>query len=229
MTIARDGFREIGLAVLLLGPLLALAVWAALTHSPWWWLTATVPAFFLGFTLAFFRDPQRTIPSEDGIMVSPADGTITHVEQLPTSAEIDEPVWRVSIFLSVFNVHINRAPCAARVTAIHYAPGQYLDARDPNSARDNEQNALLMQTDAEGATILVRQIAGLIARRIICHAKEGTTLMRGQRFGMIKFGSRTDLVVPVASGFKPTVKVGQKVQGGGTVMMRKVSTDKDAS
>ncbi len=228
MKIARDGFREIGLALLLLGPLLALAVWAAVTHSPWWWLAAIVPAFFLGFTFAFFRDPHRLIPQEDGIMVSPADGTITHVERLPATAEIEEPVWRVSIFLSVFNVHINRAPCAATVKTIHYSPGRYLDARDPNSARDNEQNALVMQTEAESATILVRQIAGLIARRIICHAGEGSTLQRGERFGMIKFGSRTDLVVPVATGYEPTVEVGQKVQGGATVMMRKAKVDESA-
>lgn len=224
MTIARDGFREIGIALLLLGPILAVAVWAALTHSAWWWLAVPVPAFFLGFTFAFFRDPQREIPSEPGVMVAPADGTITHVERLEATPEIAEPVWRISIFLSVFNVHINRAPCAAAVTEIHYAPGQYLDARDPNSARDNEQNALLMRTEQGGATILVRQIAGLIARRIICHAKEGTKLKRGERFGMIKFGSRTDLVVPVALGLEPVVQVGQKVQGGATVMMRNSAT-----
>lgn len=221
MKIARDGFREIGIALVTLGPLTAAGVWAALNYSPWFWAAAVVPFVFLVFTFAFFRDPHRNVPQSLGLMVSPADGKVTDVVEVREVPGIVGPALRISIFLSVFDVHINRMPCDATIDKLEYKPGKFLDARDPDCAVLNEKLTLFMTTSDENAGILVRQIAGKIARRIICHPKEGATLNRGERFGMIKFGSRTDLVVPVSLGYKPVVKVGDRVSGGDTVLLRK--------
>jgi len=168
------------------------------------------------YVVYFFRDPVRSIPSDPRAAVSPADGCVTDVERLDESPFYDGPCLRISIFLSVFNVHVNRAPLAGTVRRLEYKPGAFLDARHIDSAVRNEYNAIWM--DTELGAITVRQVSGLIARRIICRCAEGTQLARGEKFGMIKFGSRTDLLLPAHA--EPCVRVGDKVRGGADVVAR---------
>ncbi len=172
------------------------------------------------FTLSFFRDPERATPSDEGTLVSPADGTVVNV------LEVDEPLYlrgrgiRVGIFLSVFDVHVNRSPGAGVVEFVKYTPGRFLDARDPRSIEENEANAIGIQLD-DGRRVLVRQVAGLIARRIVCPVSVGDRVERGQRMGMIKFGSYTELIVEKESGFEAKVAVTETVHGAQTVMFRR--------
>lgn len=171
---------------------------------------------FTFFTIYFFRDPIRRIPAEPQAVVSPADGTIVAIEEFDSSPHYNGPCKRISIFLSVFNVHINRSPYEGTVDSIAYIPGQFLDARGANTSELNEANTVRMTT-ARGP-MTVRQISGLIARRIICKVKVGETLAKGEKFGMIKFGSRTELYLPVDAQICVTLK--DKVQGGTTVVAR---------
>jgi phosphatidylserine decarboxylase len=164
---------------------------------------------------AFFRDPERPIPTEPHVMVSPADGTVSDITPLSHVDLLGEPAVRVGIFLSVFDVHMNRAPCDARVTAIKYQPGKFINALHHSQASEqNESNTLVLCDVADGQPLaMVKQIVGAIARRIVCTAHVGDMLHRGQRIGMMKFGSRTELFIPTR--LKPEVKVavGQKVHG----------------
>ncbi len=220
MPISRDGIKELSLATLILGVPGGLAVWAAVAHSPWWWIAAIPLLIVWGYTFTFFRDPRRQIPAAPGIMVAPADGKVTEVAELESWPGIEGRALKISIFLSIFNVHINRAPCDGRVLAIHHEPGEYLDVRHPESGLRNERNTITIDPDAPYGPVIVRQIAGLVARRIVCHLGVGDAVTRGGRFGMIKFGSRTDLIVPVESGLEPAVALGDVVKGGATVLMR---------
>lgn len=175
--------------------------------------------FFL-FCLYFFRDPERVQPLLPGAVVAPADGKIVLVSQVMPPAELGlgtEPRWRIAIFLSVLNVHVNRMPVAAEVTRIAYHKGQFVNASLDKASDQNERNALALRL-ADGRTMAVVQIAGLIARRILCHAREGAVFACGERFGIIRFGSRTDLYLP--PGVEPLVRVGQSTIGGETVLAR---------
>ena len=181
------------------------------------WL-AWLGAIFALFCLYFFRDPERVVPTRPGLFVAPADGHIVSVEMAAPPEELglgDTPRWRVAIFLSVLDVHVNRSPIAGVVTRIASRHGQYLSANMDTASTDNERNALAMRLD-NGQDIAVVQIAGLIARRILCDLHEGQTLRAGERFGIIRFGSRTDLYLP--HGVAPLVAVGQTMIGGETVM-----------
>jgi len=174
-------------------------------------------AFLAGlFTFYFFRDPQRKIPVDADAIVSPADGTIVAIEDLSDSPHYDGPCKRISIFLSVFNVHINRAPFAGIVESITYKPGAFKNAMRADTTDINEANTVRMQT--ETGPISVRQISGLIARRIVCRAEVGDTLQKGERFGMIKFGSRTELYLP--PNVQICAKMDEKVAGGETILAR---------
>jgi len=164
--------------------------------------------------IAFFRDPERPISTDPGVYVSPADGLVSDVTQIEHDALIGGPAVRIGIFLSVFNVHVNRSPCAGRVSKVIYKEGKFLNALNHTGAsNDNESNTIVIAGEYGEVTAVVKQIVGLIARRIVCTATEGTSLTRGQRIGMIKFGSRTELTIPLS--LKPQVKVqpGQKVRG----------------
>ena len=175
----------------------------------------------LVWVLSFFRDPYRQSPAENDILVAPADGTIKDIETVRESDFICGPALRIGIFLSVFNVHINRAPGNVKVEKIVYKKGKYKDARDPQASRVNESNMLgLMRKDKPTDKLVVRQISGAIARRIVCGAKEGQELTGGERFGMIKFGSRTELYLPMNERVKCLVKTGDKVKAGVTVLVR---------
>ena len=198
----RDGYIY-GLSLLAVG---ALLVWAT---GNWAWCVA--PVLLAAFFLWFFRDPQRTIPTGAGLIVSPGDGKVTETVTISTP---DGPRQRISIFLSVFNVHVNRAPIGGLLTRVHYQKGQYLNAMNPASADRNEQNVVTVRGD--GFEVTFKQIAGLLARRIVFNPVEGERVQRGQRVGLIKFGSRVDVILPAEATI--TVKVGQTVQGGASVL-----------
>ncbi|MHC4227632.1 MAG: phosphatidylserine decarboxylase [Planctomycetota bacterium] len=160
----------------------------------------TVLAAVLIWVLMFFRDPTRRCPEEPNLLLAPADGRITEIESVEENDFIGGPALRIGIFLSIFNVHINRAPCKAKVETVTYRQGKYINAMNPQSGRVNESNNLgLVRTDSPRDRLVVRQISGAIARRIVCATAAGRELAGGEKFGMIKFGSRTELYVPVSS------------------------------
>ncbi|MFP3385256.1 phosphatidylserine decarboxylase [Tritonibacter scottomollicae] len=166
----------------------------------------------------FFRDPERVTPQRPGLVVSPADGIVSLIEPAVPPAELglpDTPLTRVSVFMSVFNCHINRAPVAGEVTAVAYRPGKFLNASLDKASVDNERNGLAIRM-ADGRDLAVVQIAGLVARRIVCFVKPGAVLSGGERFGLIRFGSRLDVYLP--EGVSPLVAIGQTMVAGETVL-----------
>jgi phosphatidylserine decarboxylase len=214
-------FARWGLAELqLMGwPLLALAILLGLPGPPWCYVAA-VPLVALGLVMYFFRDPQRTIPQDPNAIVSPADGTIAEVTELDRCDFIGGPAVRIGIFLSIFNVHINRSPRAARVLAMEYKEGEFLNALNPESAIRNEYMWIGMEDlERRNARLAVRQISGLLARRIVCALRPGMTVRRGEKFGMIKLGSRTELILP-RDAARVEVAVGQTVKAGSTLLAR---------
>jgi phosphatidylserine decarboxylase len=181
------------------------------------WLTS-IGFTFVCFCLYFFRDPERVPPTRHNIVVAPADGRVVMVGNAVPPAELglgDAPRPRVAIFLSVFDVHVNRVPIEGKVTRIAYRHGAFVNAALDKASDDNERNALAIRT-TDGRDIAVVQIAGLIARRILCHVREGDMVSTGERFGIIRFGSRTDVYLP--EGTRPLVSVGQTMIGGETVI-----------
>jgi len=192
------------------------------------WLWA--PLGWIGTVLTlwcayFFRDPPRVTPSRDGLIVSPADGRISQIAQVPPPPELDlgtKPLMRVSIFMSVFDVHINRAPFAGRIERIRYKPGVFLNADLDKASEDNERNGFVLVTPG-GVRVGLVQIAGLIARRIVKFTNEGQTVAAGERIGMIRFGSRVDVYLP--DGIRPLVAEGQMSLAGETVIADLKNTD----
>jgi phosphatidylserine decarboxylase len=189
-------------------PLIAAAVLLGWLASPPW---AVIPILLAFFFLWFFRDPERVIPQEEGAVVSPGDGKVTDVA---TVALGQEKKTRISIFLSVFDVHVNRSPVAGVVRDIRYQHGQFRNAMNTVSAEQNEQNVVTLEGD--GQRVVFKQIAGLLARRIVFHPKVGDRLERGQRVGVIKFGSRVDVLLDASS--RVNVRVGDRVKGGASVL-----------
>lgn len=185
------------------------------------WLPELMLLATLIWALSFFRDPVRRVPNDPAILISPADGTVTDIEIVDQYPGFPGKVQKIGIFLSVFNVHINRMPCAARVEQITYKPGAFGNAMDPKSGKVNEANELMLaRLDAPADPVMVRQISGAIARRIVCEAREGETYSRGQQFGMIKFGSRTELIYPARDNAQCLAKLGDKVKAGETILVR---------
>lgn len=182
-----------------------LAGW--LSRPAW----AILPFLLALFFLWFFRDPERVIPQEPGALVSPADGTVTDIS--PVTAG-DSRRTRISIFLSIFDVHVNRSPIAGRIIEVKYQRGRFHDARSTLSAEQNEQN--IVSVEGDGRTVIFKQIAGLLARRIVFYPKVGDRVERGQRVGLIKFGSRVDVLLDADASLK--VKVGDHVAGGSSVL-----------
>lgn len=181
------------------------------------------PLGWLGVVLtvwctAFFRDPGRMVPQGEGLVVSPADGVISMIERVKTPAELrmEAPeLMRVSVFMDVFDCHVNRAPIAGQVKRVAYVEGKFLNASLDKASLDNERNGMVLGL-ADGREVGVVQIAGLVARRILCFVKEGQSLETGERFGLIRFGSRVDVYLP--EGVEPLVSVGQKMVAGETVL-----------
>jgi len=176
---------------------------------------ASFPFMVTLFCLWFFRDPKRKVPQEENLLVSPADGKIVDISSVQEDRFLKKPAIKISIFLDVFNVHVNRSPVAGKIVGIFYNPGRFFAANVPKASLENEQNALLIETPA-GKRIVCIQIAGLIARRIVCWTKDGSSLDRGERFGLIRFGSRVDLFLPPETEIQASM--GDKVTGGETVL-----------
>lgn len=188
-----------------------------------WLLCATFAV--VGVLIAwFFRNPHRIIPHDTGVVVSPADGKLVAIEEIAHDDFIGGPAIQIGIFLSIFNVHINRSPIAARVIGLVYRKGKYLNALRPESARENEQLAVRIEgNELPHRRMIVRQITGAIARRIVCWLKPGDELTAGEQFGMIKLGSRTELVMPREAGLEIVARLGDHVKAGSTVLARYAS------
>lgn len=222
--IARTGHFEpiVREAYPFVAPLFLICIIAWALDSPW------ISFFFLCAAVAvslFFRNPERSPPGHEGLLVSPADGKVVEIRQDAYSDNLpDVPLTRISIFMSIFSVHVNRAPLTGKVRKITYTPGRFLDARDRSSSEENERNSLVLE--CEGASIEVIQVAGKIARRICCWVREGERIGRGERFGMIRFGSRLDVYVP--GEYRVTARYGMAVKAGVSVLAELEKTEPDA-
>jgi phosphatidylserine decarboxylase len=217
--VTRHGFKE-----MLIGSVVLVAVMVGAGFGgPFLWPLSLLAFLVLIWLFAFFRDPERPIPAEEHLMVSPADGTVSDITEIASEPLLGGvPAVRVGIFLSVFNVHVNRSPCDGKVLSIDYKKGKFINAMSHAKASDeNESNTVVLGEPTTGRPIaVVKQIVGLIARRIIFSAARGDSLRRGDRIGMIKFGSRTELVIPRWLEPTITVKEGQKLRGGADVIAR---------
>jgi phosphatidylserine decarboxylase len=197
-----------------------IAIAAAVTLVLFW---LAPPLGWIGVVLTlwcayFFRDPWRVTPTREGLVIAPADGLVVAVDRLPPPKELElgeAPMTRIGIFLNVFDVHVNRIPMTGRVVKLAYRPGRFLNASLDKASEDNERMAIRLASSA-GADIAVVQVAGLVARRIVCHLIEGQEVFAGQRFGLIRFGSRADVYLP--SSWAPLALAGQRVVGGETVI-----------
>ena len=213
--VTRHGFKE-----MLIGSVVLALMAMALGYA--WWPLALLALPVLVWLFAFFRDPERAVPTEEHLMVSPADGTVSDVTQIENDPDLGGPAVRIGIFLSVFSVHINRSPCEAKVLDIRYKKGKFINAMSHGRAsEENESNTVVLGEPTTGKPIaVVKQIVGLIARRIIFTASKGDVLPRGARMGMIKFGSRTELIIPKWLEPQVQVKEGDAVRGAATVVAR---------
>ncbi len=209
--LTKYGIREWLTATIVAAVLIALFAWLG-----WWWVVVVAGVLWLA-VLLFFRDPIRRRPRDlaSGAMLSPADGVVSAVTQVEHHDAAGGPAVVIRIFLSVLNVHVNRFPCDGEVVGVTYTRGSFHDARSPECPIENESNLLTVRLES-GRTIGIRQIAGKVARRIVCGARGGDRLVRGQRYGMIKFGSSTELIMPQDLVAEVHVDVGQRVKGGVT-------------
>ena len=225
---ARAGLAELlCYSVMFFGSAAVLAAWVAAGTMPLW---ANVLVSLIALTLTvlgglivwFFRDPVRPTPLDPGLVVSPADGTVAEIIEIADHPELGGPAVRIGVFLSIFNVHLNRAPQPSRVVGLRYSPGKFLNALRPESARENERLTIYLETThgLRPRRMIVRQITGAIARRIVCWLSPGDHLAVGERVGMIKLGSRTELLIPSEEGLEITTKVGDKLKAGLTVLAK---------
>lgn len=197
-------------------PFIALFAFVTLIFSLLGWAILALPTLALTlFTVYFFRDPERVVPADENAVVSPADGRIVFVGEVSEPRCSDEPTLKVSIFMSVFNVHVNRAPCTGKVIDKYYNRGDFLNAALDKASLENEQSGLLLET-GEGKRILFVQVAGLIARRIVTYPKIGDALERGERYGLIRFGSRVDVYLPRNTDV--LVRLGDTMTSGETIL-----------
>jgi len=214
LPLARYGLREI---VWITFAAAVLAILAA----KWWW-PGLIPVGVVWLArLLFFRAPPRELPRAARAWLAPADGTVTEITSIERDDRLGGPAVRLGIFLSIFNVHLNRSPCAGIVRCVEYRRGGFHDARSPLASPENESNTLVLDAGPDLGPVVVRQIAGRIARRIVCTAAVGDRLAAGQRFGMIKFGSRTELVLARPAELEICVRVGDAVKAGVTIMARR--------
>jgi phosphatidylserine decarboxylase len=220
----RIPLTKYGLPQVLVFPSVILMVMlvAGMTLCGWkFWVAEILLLAVLLWVLAFFRDPARVVVSDKNILLSPADGRVSDITVIEEGSPIGVKAIRIGIFLNIFNVHINRTPCAVRIDKITYRQGQFKSACNPESARVNESNDVEMtRLDEPKDKLLVRQISGAIARRIVCMAKPEQEFAGGYKFGMIKFGSRTELYLPYKDNVTTCVKVGDNVKAGLTVLVK---------
>jgi phosphatidylserine decarboxylase len=208
-----------------------IAIFTAVTLLlTWAWTPLWFPGLILtAWCIYFFRNPDRITPTRQGLVVSPADGVVQMIEKALPPAELEMaggPLTRVSVFMNVFNVHVNRIPVDGTITRLSYRPGKFLNASLDKASVDNERQSICM-TSADGQQIAFVQIAGLVARRILCHLKTDQTVRAGERFGMIRFGSRVDVYLP--DGVAPQVCVGQLCVAGETILADLTATAADAA
>jgi len=204
------GARELVIGSLLLGSACGLALWL---------LPAAVvaPAALWALLVAFFRDPERQPPEGDHLVLAPADGRVTDLETVVEEDFLGGEAVRVGIFMSLFDMHVNRAPVSGKVVFRDHRPGRFHNAMLPAASRENE--CLLLGVEREdGSRVLVKQVAGFVARRIVCVPEVGDYVRRGERFGMVKFGSRLEVYVPTSLGFRASVRVGERVRAGESVV-----------
>ncbi|NOY78893.1 MAG: phosphatidylserine decarboxylase family protein [Calditrichaeota bacterium] len=211
MSFARDGIGTL-LAILFIAILFTAGLF--LNRSLVMKGFVVVVWIFVLFSLYFFRDPERAIPADPDAIVSPADGKVIIIKKVNETVYLKGPATQVSIFMSVFNVHVNRIPMSGTVGYFTYYPGKFLPAYREKASTDNEQTVIGIENDR--AKILFKQIAGIIARRVVCHIREGFHVQKGERFGMIKFGSRADIFLP--ENVDVNVTLNQKVKGGETII-----------
>ncbi len=198
-------------------PFIAVSAFATLiTAIVGYVLPALAGLLLTCFVLYFFRDPDRIVPEEEDVIVSPADGKVLSVEKVFDERFVQEQVYKVSIFMNVFNVHVNRVPYNGRVSKVIYSPGKFYAANSEHGALENEYCAMIVTTPKSEKQMAVVQVAGLLARRIVCWASKGDELRRGQRYGLIRFGSRVDLYLPLQVQIEVTA--GEKVKAGETVL-----------
>src|SRR5438067_9451655 len=220
LRLARAGLAEVLFFSALLVPLIALlGVLAVLLH-PLLWAPAAVVFLLWAFVVSFFRDPERAIPADPRALVSPADGTVTDVGEVDEEDFPGGRAFRVGIFLSIFNVHVNRVPRAGRVLGVRYFPGRFCDARGADCGVVNEQLWIDVGEGPPGRLVRVKQVAGAVARRIVCWLRPGEVVRAGDRLGMIKFGSRTEVYLPADAVAEVLVKPGDQVKGGSTALLR---------
>ena len=197
-------------------PYISLAAFFTLVFAIVHWISITLVFLLITFLVVnFFRDPERIVPDEPGLVVSPADGKVIRVEEAEETFFLKRRAIKISIFMTIFNVHVNRMPYSGKVKTVKHWPGRFVSANKNRASVENERNAVLLDIDGE-RQLLVVQVAGLIARRIVCWAKPGDFVARGERYGMIRFGSRLDVFVPLNSNIK--VKRGDKVRAGESVL-----------
>jgi phosphatidylserine decarboxylase len=218
MTDILESFRRVLVPIHKEGyPFIAIAAVVTLLLGSWWSPLGWIGAIITGWVCYFFRDPPRVVPVREGLVVSPADGRVSLITTVVPPAELDlpsEPMTRVSVFMNVFDCHVNRSPVAGRIAQILYTPGLFLNAELDKASEDNERNALVIETG--GTLIGVVQIAGLVARRIVSFVKPGDSLDAGERFGLIRFGSRLDIYLPLDA--QVLVGLGQTAIAGETVL-----------
>lgn len=193
----------------------ASGIVSVIFYAVCWIIPAIVLSAFTLFIIWFFRNPERNKPTGKNLIISPADGRIIEISNVTEDRILKSRMTKISIFMNIFNVHINRIPCAGRIFDILYNKGKFISANMEKASLENEQNAVVLETPA-GDKILFVQIAGLIARRIVCRLKKGEGVETGQRFGLIRFGSRVDVYLPVSADVKVTI--GQKVKGGESIL-----------
>ena len=194
------------------GTLIVVTLIIAIAQSAWWTI---IFGGLTTFVLYFFRNPERTVPQDESAVISPADGKIVQKQLVTEDRYLGAEAIKVSVFMNVFNVHVNRSPYAGKVVQVDYSPGQFVNASLDKASELNERNAVLMET-VDGRKLLFVQIAGLVARRIVCYVHAGDTLERGERFGLIRFGSRVDIYFPADSDIK--VEIGETVVAGETIL-----------
>ena len=217
------GTREILTWSLVCSLALAMCLVMAWFYSSWYAAGSALIVPFWAFMVLFFRNPSREITADAGVLVAPADGTVWDIGEVDEEEYIEGRCLRIGIFLSVFNVHVNRAPCAGEIEWLSHKEGGFSDARSETAALSNENNSIGMrisESEAAGVPLVLKQVSGAIARRIICPLKQKDRVTRGGLIGMIKYGSRTEIIIPLEAGFQPSVAVKDKVCGGVTILGR---------
>lgn len=221
--LTKYGLPEVAYIPVIIIGLMTLAVLLGPHLLPAWAIVVCEAVLLAGFFLVlnFFRDPYREVPADKNVLLAPADGKIMDIEIVKEDTFLQGQALRIGIFMDIFNVHINRFPCAVKIEKVTHKPGRYKNAMNLASSRINEANEIaITRLDEPTDRLLVRQIAGAIARRIVCEARPGQNFGGGQKFGMVKFGSRTELYLPMCQNAKCLVRVGDKVRAGLSILVK---------